>query len=77
MEINFRGTFLAAQAFGKELLRLKRPGKIINFSSMAAWLVQTKIPIYSSSKAAVSAVTRAISNEWAGKGITCNAICPG
>lgn len=77
MEINFRGTFLAAQEFGKELLRLGRTGKIINFGSMAATVVQTEIPVYSPSKAAVKTLTTAISNEWAGRGITCNAICPG
>ncbi|KAJ3545815.1 hypothetical protein NM208_g2309 [Fusarium decemcellulare] len=77
MSINFRGTYLATQEFGRELLRLKRPGKIINFGSMAAHLAQTNISVYCSSKAAVQTLTRAVSNEWAGKGITCNAICPG
>ncbi|KAL2835655.1 hypothetical protein BJY01DRAFT_258973 [Aspergillus pseudoustus] len=77
MAINFRGTYLCIQEFGRELLRLQRPGKIINFASIAAFLAQTNISAYCSSKAAVQNLTRAVSNEWAGKGITCNAICPG
>ncbi|KNG91452.1 hypothetical protein ANOM_000023 [Aspergillus nomiae NRRL 13137] len=77
MSINFRGTYLCIQEFGRELLRLKRPGKIINFASIASFLAQTNISAYCSSKAAVQNLTRAVSNEWAGRGITCNAICPG
>lgn len=77
MSINYRGTYLATQQFGRKLLELNRKGKVINFGSMAAQLVQTNISVYSSSKAAIHALTRATSNEWAGKGITCNAICPG
>ncbi|KAF9893003.1 hypothetical protein FE257_012414 [Aspergillus nanangensis] len=77
MAINFRGTYLTIQEFGRELLQRQRPGKIINFASIAAFLAQTDISVYCSSKAAVQNLTRAVSNEWAGKGITCNAICPG
>lgn len=77
MAINFRGTYLAIQEFGREMFRLNRSGKIINFASIAAFLAQTNISVYCSSKAAVQNLTRAVSNEWAGRGITCNAICPG
>jgi 2-deoxy-D-gluconate 3-dehydrogenase len=77
LDINFRGTYLAIQEFGRELLRLQRPGKIINYASFAAILAQTNISLYASSKGAVRTLTTAVSNEWAGRGITCNAICPG
>jgi 2-deoxy-D-gluconate 3-dehydrogenase len=52
MAINFRGTYLAIQEFGREMFRLNRHGKIINFASIAAFLAQTNISIYCSSKAA-------------------------
>ncbi|KAK2595500.1 hypothetical protein QQS21_006775 [Conoideocrella luteorostrata] len=77
MGINFRGTFLMSQMFGRKIIELGRKGKIINFGSMAAQLVQTDIAVYASSKAAIHALARAFSNEWAGKGVTCNAISPG
>jgi 2-deoxy-D-gluconate 3-dehydrogenase len=77
MEINFRGTYVCIQEFGRELLQENRKGKIINLASMAAYLAQTNISVYCSSKAAVQNLTRAVSNEWAGRGITCNSICPG
>lgn len=44
---------------------------------MAAELIQTNISVYSCSKAFVKSMTRAMSNEWASKGIQCNSISPG
>ena len=35
------------------------------------------IPAYSASKAGVSQITKALSNEWASQGINVNAIAPG
>jgi NAD(P)-dependent dehydrogenase (short-subunit alcohol dehydrogenase family) len=59
------------------MFKLHRPGKIINIASMAAELVQTNISVYSSSKAFVKQMTRAMSNEWAGQGLQVNSISPG
>lgn len=44
---------------------------------MAAELVQTNVAVYSCSKAFVKSMTRAMSNEWAGRGIQVNSISPG
>ena len=35
------------------------------------------VPAYAASKGGVSQLTKALSNEWAGKGISINAIAPG
>lgn len=58
-------------------MQLGRPGKIIHIASMAADVIQTNISVYTSSKSAVRTLTRALSNEWAGKGIQVNCISPG
>lgn len=59
------------------MIKLGRKGKVINIASMAADLVQENISVYSSSKAFVRSMTRAMSNEWARKGIQVNSISPG
>ncbi|KAK4940022.1 hypothetical protein LTR10_019759 [Elasticomyces elasticus] len=77
LDLNVRAAYIVSQEFGKQMLKLGRPGKIIHIASMAAELIQTNISVYASSKAFVRALTRALSNEWASKGITCNCIAPG
>lgn len=77
MDLNFKAAYLVSQEFGKRLLELDRPGKIIHIASMAAELVQTEISVYAASKSAVRTLTKALSNEWAEKGIQVNCISPG
>ena len=77
MDINFKAAYVVSQEFGRRLMKLERPGKIIHMASMAADLVQTDISVYASSKGAVRNLTRALSNEWASKGIQVNCISPG
>lgn len=52
-------------------------GRIINVCSMTAYFASVLIPAYSASKAGVMQITKALSNEWASKGVTVNAIAPG
>lgn len=77
MDINFKSAYVISQQFGKQLRKEGRPGKIIHIASMAAFLVQRDISVYASSKAAVRALVRAQSNEWAADGIQVNCISPG
>ena len=75
--VNLKGAFIISQEFGKQLLKLGRPGKIIHICSMAAYIAQTNVSIYSTSKAGLLQMTKALSNEWAPNGIQCNCISPG
>lgn len=77
MDLNFKAAYVVSQEFGRQLLKLGRPGKIIHTASMAAEVIQTQISVYASSKGAVRTLTRALSNEWASKGIQVNCISPG
>lgn len=52
-------------------------GKIINIASMTSFLASRRIPAYSASKGGVMQLTKALSNEWAGKNVCVNAIAPG
>ncbi len=77
--LNFLGTFLASQVFGKVMVEKGR-GNIINISSMNAFRPLTNIPAYSAAKAAVSNFTQwlavHISQNYS-PNIRVNAIAPG
>ncbi|KAF2396828.1 2-deoxy-D-gluconate 3-dehydrogenase [Trichodelitschia bisporula] len=77
LNVNLKASFIAAQEFGKELLRLNRPGKIINIASIISFIGNVDISPYAASKGGVLQFTKAFSNEWSGKGINVNCICPG
>ncbi len=77
MNINLRGTFFATQAFVQHLLEAKRPGKIINISSVHEELPFPNFASYSASKGALKMLMRNLSVELAPHGITVNNIAPG
>ena len=77
--LNFLGTVLTSQVFGKEMAQNKK-GKIINISSMAAIKPLTRTIAYSGAKAAVSNFTKWLAvhlNHNYSEDITVNAIAPG
>ncbi|MDT7830350.1 SDR family oxidoreductase [Pricia sp. S334] len=78
-DLNLNGTVLPSLIFGETMADQKK-GVIINYSSMAADRVITRVAGYSASKAAMENFTRWMSVEMAtkfGEGIRVNAIAPG
>jgi len=76
IDVNLNGVFTACRAAGKHMLA-RGSGKIINIASLLTFFGGITVPGYAASKGAVGQLTKALSNEWASKGVNVNAIAPG
>jgi 2-deoxy-D-gluconate 3-dehydrogenase len=76
LEVNLIGAWALAHAAGRRMLA-QGSGKIINIASLLAFQGGIRVPAYTASKHAVAGLTKALANEWAGRGINVNAIAPG
>lgn len=76
LSVNLDAVWILAQAAGRVMLA-QGSGKIINMASMLAFSGGLTVPAYAASKGAVAQLTKALSNEWAGRGVNVNALAPG
>lgn len=76
LDLNLYGTMLPTQILG-ECMVGQENANIINISSMGAYGPLTRIPGYSSAKAAISNFTEWAANYFAKSGIRVNALAPG
>ena len=76
LDINLSAVFVLSQLAGKDMLA-QGYGRIINMASMTSFFGSEMIPAYASSKGDVAQLTKALSNEWASRGVHVNAIAPG
>lgn len=76
LEVDLRAPFALARAFGAAMLQRGR-GKIIFTASLLSYQGGVTVPSYSAAKSGVAALTRALANEWAARGVNVNALVPG
>lgn len=79
IDLNLTSCFLGTRLVGAAMIDRAQGGRIINISSMNAFISNRGIGgrSYEAAKAAVVQFTRAAAADWAPYGITVNAICPG
>ncbi len=76
IDTNLKGPFLCARAFGPRMVS-RGWGRVINLGSVLGVIALPGRAPYASSKAGIINLTRVLALEWAGTGVTANAICPG
>jgi NAD(P)-dependent dehydrogenase (short-subunit alcohol dehydrogenase family) len=76
MNLNVRSSFFMAQAVARKLVKIKKPGSIINVSSQMGHVGGPKRTVYCTSKHAVEGMTKAMSLDLAPHGIRVNTLCP-
>ncbi|MGE4799850.1 SDR family oxidoreductase [Yersinia hibernica] len=74
MAINVKGSFNAMREAAK---RLRKGGRIVNFSTSVVGLKLEKYAVYAATKAAVETMTAILAKEMRGRNITVNAVAPG
>jgi NAD(P)-dependent dehydrogenase (short-subunit alcohol dehydrogenase family) len=76
IDTNLKGPFLCARAIGPRMVA-RGWGRLINIGSILGVVGLPGRAPYASSKAGIINLTRVLALEWAGTGVTANAICPG
>ncbi|MEZ5164970.1 MAG: SDR family NAD(P)-dependent oxidoreductase [Acidimicrobiales bacterium] len=73
---NLRYVFTTCQHVARELIARRRPGAIVNISSIAS-RGQPLLAGYGAAKAGLDSLTRTMAMEWGRHGIRANAVAPG
>ena len=76
MEVNLSAQFILSREIGKTMVA-RGSGKIIFTASLLSFQGGINVPGYAASKGGIAQLTKALANEWAGKGVNVNAIAPG
>lgn len=75
MSINLRAPFFLSRGVAK-IMQKNGGGRIVNIASQAAVIALDKHVSYCASKAGLVSMTEVLAIEWAGDGITVNAVSP-
>ncbi len=76
VDTNLKAPFLLARALGPGMCA-RGWGRVLNLGSILSVVAIAGRAPYAASKAGLLNLTRVLALEWAGRGVTVNAICPG
>jgi NAD(P)-dependent dehydrogenase (short-subunit alcohol dehydrogenase family) len=76
LDVNLVAPFLLCRAFGASMLA-RGIGSIVNVASIAGLVGVSDRSAYNASKHGLVGLTRTLAAEWGGRGVRCNAVCPG
>lgn len=76
IQTNLNSQWLLSREIGRRMVE-RGSGKIIFTASLLTFQGGITVPGYAASKGAIGQLTKALANEWAGKGVQVNAIAPG
>lgn len=85
LQVNLHSVFTLCRDIGAHMLQRDpksvngqvHRGSIINIASLVSFQGGLTVPAYASAKGGVAQLTKALSNEWASKGINVNAVSLG
>ena len=76
LQVNIVGTALVTRSV-VPLMKRSGGGAIVNLGSISSFIAQPEFVTYSSTKAAISSMTRCLAEDLAESHIRVNAVCPG
>ena len=76
IDLNLKGTLTMCRLVGRRMLA-RGSGSIVNISSIVGLSGYRGLAVYSSTKAAMDGMTRALARELGSRGITVNSVAPG
>jgi 2-deoxy-D-gluconate 3-dehydrogenase len=76
LTVNLTSQFTLTREVGRRMLA-RGQGKVVFTASLLSFQGGINVPGYTAAKSGIAGLTRALANEWAGRGVNVNAIVPG